>query len=342
MNYNFYSTIIWGNVFKKDSLEQIQKLFHMLDFSSKFLYLRKSGSTNALKVLRFFLENFLEKLGKREMEFLIKDLTETWEHLESIKIVLEFIPSQFKLAFLHSSIQFIRLDILKYLIESKLISEIELNTSYRNETEMRNVVPLCAAVASSNLQIVRYLIENTQINVNQTNPESRRTGLHLACENGWFDIVKFLIEKGKADSNVQDIQLETPIWDAIRRNDLKIVQFLVEKGDANLQHQNALKETVLFDVVKQIVDWDILKYLIDKGGFDLEMKNLADETVLFTACRFGRIKILKLFIQILGMDVALLELKRKSKLNQTCQEIAQSRGHQEIVDYLKLLFQNKS
>ena len=60
------------------------------------------------------------------------------------------------------------------------------------------------------------------------------TLLHLACQNGWLDYVKFLVEVIGCDPEVKDCGDQTPLHYACRYGYLDIVQYLTEVHNCDL------------------------------------------------------------------------------------------------------------
>ena len=57
-----------------------------------------------------------------------------------------------------------------------------------------------------------------------------RTGLHLACSEGHFTIVSFLVKEGISNINPLDRWGRTPFDDAITNNHSDIVDLLAQNG----------------------------------------------------------------------------------------------------------------
>jgi ankyrin repeat protein len=107
-----------------------------------------------------------------------------------------------------------------------------------------------------------------------------RTGnapLHIACRNGNFECISFLLEKG-ADPNSVNMHNETPIFYLNRASPdfEKIVIILTENG-ANINHQDENGDTVLHKEAVYISHFDItysyLIHILIKYGADYSIKN---------------------------------------------------------------------
>jgi ankyrin repeat protein len=85
-------------------------------------------------------------------------------------------------------------DTIKLLIESGI--DIE-------KTDTQGVSLLDEAIVTGDLELVRYLVDEKGMDVNQTKRKSGFTPLMQAASYGYTDIVDFLLEKG-ADIHARD------------------------------------------------------------------------------------------------------------------------------------------
>lgn len=92
------------------------------------------------------------------------------------------------------------------------------------------------------------------ININVHNNEhDQQTALHLACENGYVDVVKCLIEKGNANVNVLGLGGCTPLYAAAVFGHIGVIKYLLQKG-ADPDLKNEIGETPRERAAKE---WDI-------------------------------------------------------------------------------------
>ena len=70
--------------------------------------------------------------------------------------------------------------------------------------------------------------------MNKTGPYGD-TPLHSACDNGWIEIVKLLVEKN-ADVNKSNMDWITPLHIALTSNKIDIFNFLVDNGATKQLH----------------------------------------------------------------------------------------------------------
>jgi hypothetical protein len=128
------------------------------------------------------------------------------------------------------------------------------------------------ACENNNIDYLNFIIK--KININTQNNKNKDTGLHIACRNGFSNIVKLLLENGidqtiKNNRNDQDsamhvaafynydhcIELllndpnvninilnkkgETPLFDACRKGNIKSVKLLIKnKADYNIKNND--------------------------------------------------------------------------------------------------------
>ena len=75
------------------------------------------------------------------------------------------------------------------------------------------------------------LNENVKVNENMNvKVKDGRTLLHIACEKGNFEIVKYLVEEYGATMEAKDRFNNTPLHLACKKGHLDVVKYLVEQG----------------------------------------------------------------------------------------------------------------
>jgi ankyrin repeat protein len=151
------------------------------------------------------------------------------------------------------------------------------------------------------------------------------TPLHFACDRGFIELVKYLVELG-ADINKQDVDGDTPLIWTITRNYYSIAEFLIGKGvDVNVLnngHINALFWTIYRS------DAAMAKLLID-NGIDISIQNYEGNTALHIAGINQKVEIAKLLIDK-GADLEVRESRGRTPLVLTARE----HGNYEIIKYM--------
>ncbi len=127
------------------------------------------------------------------------------------------------------------------------------------------------------------------------------TSLIMACRNGHYEVVEYLIEScsanleqsGLVNFEGENIEGAPPLWCASAAGHLRIVKYLVSKG-ANVNSTTKSNSTALraacFDGHIEIV-----RYLVENNA-DIEIANRHGHTCLMIACYKGHLAISKYLI----------------------------------------------
>jgi hypothetical protein len=147
------------------------------------------------------------------------------------------------------------------LVESARSGELSLVKFSRYDiSEVDSVAEaITFAVENNNIEIVKYLIETCPqfIYCYENYP------LRAACERGYLELVKYLVENG-ADINALE---GNPLRKACENNHLPVVQYLIASGaDIHARQDLALREAAKRNY------FDIVKFLLSSGG-DVHAKN---------------------------------------------------------------------
>ncbi|KJP87631.1 hypothetical protein AK88_02659 [Plasmodium fragile] len=99
--------------------------------------------------------------------------------------------------------------------------------------------PLCRHVVQANLQYIKSALKNNPYLVNKRNSDGL-CALHYACDRGYLDIVKVLIEYG-ADVNADDSFGDTALHIAAYSGKTDIIKYLTSVGaDVNRKNSEGL------------------------------------------------------------------------------------------------------
>ncbi|KFB51873.1 AGAP003839-PA-like protein [Anopheles sinensis] len=160
------------------------------------------------------------------------------------------------------------------------------------------------------------------------------TPLLIACRNGHFDVVQYLIKRCHADVEQagsvifdgEQIEGAPPLWCASAAGHTNIVKLLVQHG-AKVNSTTKTNSTPLraacFDG-----HYEIVKYLVSHGA-DIEVANRYGHTCLMIACYKGHYKIAQ-YLLSLKTDVN----RRSVKGNTALHDCADVTGHLPIVEHL--------
>lgn len=204
------------------------------------------------------------------------------------------------------------------------------------------ISPLFLAVNNENKEIVKLLLSNKNINVNQmsifyrysserihdfqvdnTRFEVNKNPLHLAIEKGNIEIVKLLLQCEKIDinslkiyktygdddecySNWLKITEQTPLHVAIEQNNIEIINLLLKnnKIDVNLL-QTKLNGTISFDDFEKWFDSDGSIYTNTRKNIDYFENKIEKMSELHLAILKENIQIIKLLLSNRKIDVNL-------------------------------------
>ena len=80
------------------------------------------------------------------------------------------------------------------------------------------------------VEVVRFLVEEGKADVDKARTSDGATPLFMAAQKGHTEVVRFLVEEGKADVDKVNDNNQTPINVAADSGHLEVVQFLLGKG----------------------------------------------------------------------------------------------------------------
>ena len=89
---------------------------------------------------------------------------------------------------------------------------------------------LVQAAQQGFVEVVRFLVEEGKADVDKARTSTGSTPLLMAVQKGHTEVVRFLVEEGKADVDKVNKKNQTPISMAAFMGRLEVVQFLLSKG----------------------------------------------------------------------------------------------------------------
>jgi len=149
-------------------------------------------------------------------------------------------------------------------LEDELLTMTKNYEDQKAETDERfaqvkiNSQTLLKATEEGRLYAVKDQVE-VRTNVNRQGKEGR-TPLYYALLKGQLEIVKWVVEEGKADSDGW-----TPIYAASQKGNLEAVKCLVEEGNAEVDKATNDGSTPL-RTVKSFSHEEVVKYLKGKSS----------------------------------------------------------------------------
>ena len=178
--------------------------------------------------------------------------------------------------------------------------------------------PMHIACYKKFLSIIRLLIENrcctdipnkrgdTAQNI-PLNEDGDRL-LHIACQWGDADIVRYLITDENCDVNVQNTYQNTPLHTAIYTKSLSTIKLLLERR-CSTNIPNKKGETAqdiplnedgdsLLHIACQWGDVNIVRYLVTDEQCSLRVQNANLQTPLHVACYQNSLSVIKIFLEM--------------------------------------------
>ncbi|KAK6706848.1 hypothetical protein SNK04_007863 [Fusarium graminearum] len=112
-------------------------------------------------------------------------------------------------------------------IVRQLLNSSEINPNAKDD---RGRIPLCIAVEEGNEEIIKLLLNKDKVEPN-VKDKNGRTPLSLALANGYEEVARIFIAKG-ADITVRDENGQTPLSLASGNGHKEMVRILIERGAA--------------------------------------------------------------------------------------------------------------
>ena len=184
-----------------------------------------------------------------------------------------------------------------------LLPEVKRPTGYVHD--------LNSAIADNDLGMVRYYIEVQHVDPNQTYGSS--LPLDIACRDGVFSIVRYLIEKGarldmKSYSSYYDNNFEMPIHAACGNGNLSILQYIFQLYPQLIELPDSRGQTPIFHVFNSNLNQnsyhqlDVIKYLIEKVHASPSVVDNEGNTILHKAAYSSSLVVVKYLIENTKMD----------------------------------------
>jgi ankyrin repeat protein len=161
-----------------------------------------------------------------------------------------------------------------------------------NQLEIvEDVSPLWTAAAVDQFDIVRLLIEHGKANINHLT-KTHSTTFRVACFNNNLDMAKYLVQHG-ANPYQMKIGNYTNLMLSAGRRYPSLVKYLVEELGSNINAEDENGQTALYYAIKS-GSTDIVKFLLDNGALNIRDK-LRHVTPLMRAALYGEIDLVEVF-----------------------------------------------
>jgi hypothetical protein len=116
-----------------------------------------------------------------------------------------------------------------------------------SHTDSRNLPLECFIAAGGSQTVLNAFLRLSAL----SSQRFRKTALHIACEFGQLEIVKFLIASGVYSVNAVDDAGMTPLHLSVERDHVPVVEFLLTIADVNPNIEDVHGWTVLHSVARK-------------------------------------------------------------------------------------------
>ena len=245
----------------------------------------------------------------------------------------------------------------KRMYGKEIIQLVSVGCDVNRQDEAGNT-PLHMACQNGSTDMVRYLVEEKKCGFNVANnkgelplhlackrmygkeiiqlvsvgrdvnrqDEAGNTPLHMACQNGSTDMVRYLVEEKKCGFNVANNKGELPLHLACKHRYSKTIVRLVSVG-CDVNRQDEAGNTPLH-MAFQNGSTDIVQYLVEEKKCDVNVANNKGELPLHLACKHMSGKEIVRLVSV-GCDVNRQDEAGNTPLHMACQN-----GSADIVQYL--------
>ncbi len=128
----------------------------------------------------------------------------------------------------------------------------------------KNIYELKYAAAEGDVDKVKSLIENKQINIRSKEKKEAEAAFVKAAEKGHINVIVYLFRQG-VNINARDEEGDTALMEAAEEGRFNIVQYLVENRANINARDKENRETALMEAAEE-GHFDIVKYLVEHGA----------------------------------------------------------------------------
>jgi len=159
--------------------------------------------------------------------------------------------------------------------KESLIKTLYKNKPINKLTENEQYELLFKSVQDENINIVKELIEEYDVDINEIS-DNGDTSLIYSVKNENMEMIEFLIENG-ANPNQEDDFGRTPISYAVEKENLLILKYLIDHG---AEFDITSNKILLFAI--KLGNLEIMQYLIDAGVDINKCSNHGTTPLIFT------------------------------------------------------------
>ena len=224
--------------------------------------------------------------------------------IKNFNVLNEFVEERFNLTIKigQKDMKYISMsDSLERAAEDGDINEVKRLISKGADVNKGNAIgftPLISASYKGHLDIVTYLVEECQADVNKVDKENE-SPLALACSGQHFAVIDYLYKRG-ADVNVADNENCTPLYIASQEGRKEVMRLLI-RYNADVNTVSDYSTTPLTDAC-ETGRLDLVKILIEEGHADINKCDELGRSGVLTAASNNDIHVLQ-YLYEKGADI---------------------------------------
>ena len=171
------------------------------------------------------------------------------------------------------------------------MAELIRSSGANNATDHKLGESLCTFAANGDLESIKQY-HACQVSMNMSDYDFR-TPLHIACSYGHFDIVKYLLEQNDVDVNATDRWGFTPLNDAEKTENTELSDYVKSKGGKLSQPINVgqICEYASSGNIKEI------KKYAENGNNVIDLSDYDRRTLLILATSNNQMHLVKYLVQ---------------------------------------------
>jgi ankyrin repeat protein len=192
-----------------------------------------------------------------------------------------------------------------------------------NSTDSDGITVLHIAAFSNNVEVMKFILREPNVNINSKTFDSKATPLLYAAENGGFEALKYLIEQG-ADLRTSNNEGFTALMLAVTSNSIECVDELLKHENCDVNAQNSSGLNALMIGIENI---EMVRRLIDRT--DLSHETKGGLTAFHYACYAGLLEVVQLMLAKNVVDV-----NKPDRSGKTPMELAFTRCNMDVMNCL--------
>ena len=157
------------------------------------------------------------------------------------------------------------------------------------------LTPLMRAASDDQSELIKVFLAKGA-NVDMASEANRgSTAFHIACDKGHLNTVHALMEVGRANVNVQNLDGQTGFILAVLNNHVSLMAYLVKRAAIEIDHEDCYNRTALWHAASKghVEAVDLLLFL----GANARHSGQYESTPLHAAAQEGKLQVVKSLIE---------------------------------------------